>query len=134
MKFLLDTTPCVAFLRGRNALLLQRFQQHAAADIALSAVTLAELYYGAARSSNPARERAAVDAFAAPFVCLPFNQPAADAYAAIRADLEARGLPIGANDYLIAAVALANSLTLVTHNTAEFSRVTGLAVEDWEIP
>ena len=134
MKFLLDTSPCVVYLRGKNSLLLQRFQQHAAADIALCTVVLAELYYGAAKSSNPARERTAVDAFAAPFVCLPFDQPAADAYAAIRADLESRGLPIGANDYLIAAIALANNLTVVTHNTAEFSRVTGLAVEDWEIP
>src|SRR5438128_3924748 len=117
MKFLLDTTPCVAFLRGKNALLLQRFRQHAAADIALCTVTLAELYYGAAKSNNPARERAAVDAFAAPFVCLPFEPQAADVYATVRADLEARGLPIGANDYLIAAIALANNLTLVTHNT-----------------
>jgi tRNA(fMet)-specific endonuclease VapC len=92
------------------------------------------LYYGAARSTNPARERAAVDAFAAPFACLPFDHTAADVYATIRADLESRGLPIGANDYLIAAVALANNLTLVTHNTTEFTRVKGLVVEDWEIP
>jgi tRNA(fMet)-specific endonuclease VapC len=97
MKFLLDTTPCVVYLRGKNSLVLQRFQQHAVADIALCTVTLAELYYGAAKSTNPTRERAAVDAFAAPFVCLPFDQPAADVYATIRADLESRGLPIGAN-------------------------------------
>lgn len=134
MKYLLDTTPCVAFLRGKNPLLLQRFQQHAAAEISLSAVTLAELYYGAARSSKPARERTAVDAFAAPIVCLPFDERAADLYAAIRADLESRGLPIGANDYLIASIALANNLILVSHITSEFMRVSGLVVEDWEIP
>jgi tRNA(fMet)-specific endonuclease VapC len=134
MKFLLDTTPCVVYLRGKNSLLLQRFQQHTAADIALCTIVLAELYFGADKSNNPARQRTAVDAFAGPYICLPFDQRAADLYGGIRADLESRGLPIGANDYLIAAIALANNLTLVTHNTNEFSRVNGLSLEDWEVP
>jgi tRNA(fMet)-specific endonuclease VapC len=134
MKFLLDTTPCVVYLRGKNPLLLQRFQQHVSADIALCTVVLAELYYGADKSNNPHRHRTAVDAFAGPYVCLSFDRGAASAYGAIRIDLESRGLPIGANDYLIAAIALANNLTLVTHNTSEFARVKGLSVEDWEIP
>jgi tRNA(fMet)-specific endonuclease VapC len=134
MKYLLDTNPCIVYLRGKNPLLLQRFRQHPPSDIAISSVVLAELYYGADRSTNPSRERAAVDAFAAPFVCLPFDRAAADVYAVIRVDLEARGLPISGHDYLIAAIALANNLTLVTHNTAEFSRVNGLALVDWEMP
>jgi tRNA(fMet)-specific endonuclease VapC len=134
MKFLLDTTPCVAFLRGQNALLLQRFQQHSAGDIALCTIVLTELYYGADKSNNPARQRTAVDAFAGPYTCLSFDQRAADLYGGIRVDLESRGLPIGAHDYLIAAIALANNLTLVTHNTNEFSRVNGLNIEDWEVP
>jgi tRNA(fMet)-specific endonuclease VapC len=98
MKFLLDTTPCVVYLRGKNPLLLQRFQQHGAADIAICTIVLAELHYGAARSNNPTRENAAVDAFAAPFVCLPFDERATGFYATVRVDLESRGLPIGAND------------------------------------
>jgi tRNA(fMet)-specific endonuclease VapC len=134
MTFLLDTTPCVTYLRGRNALVLQRLQQHPAGDVALCTIVLAELYYGADKSNNPARNRTAVDTFAGPYLCLPFDNRAADSYARIRVDLESRGLPIGANDYLIAAIALANGLTLVTHNTSEFARVNGLMLEDWEIP
>ena len=58
---------------------------------------------------------------------------AAEVYGRIRADLAARGTPIGANDLLIAAIALAHTLTLVTHNTGEFSRVARLLLEDWEM-
>jgi tRNA(fMet)-specific endonuclease VapC len=59
---------------------------------------------------------------------------AAEQYGPIRADLASRGLLIGPNDLMIAAIALANGCTLVTHNTAEFSRVPGLTLEDWQIP
>ena len=134
MKYLLDTNPCVGYLRGKNQLLLQRFGQHPAADIALCSVVVGELYYGVERSANPAKEQALVDAFTARFVSLAFDDTAARIYARIRYDLETRGLPISENDYLIAAVALANNLILVTHNTKEFSRVPGLNLEDWEIP
>jgi len=135
MKYLLDTNPCVHALRKKgNPLVKQRLGTHPPGDIALCSVGVAELYYGAERSANPPKERALVDAFAVPYVCLPFDQPAADVYARVRADLESRGLPISENDYLIAAIALANNLILVTHNTKEFSRVPGLTLEDWEIP
>jgi tRNA(fMet)-specific endonuclease VapC len=63
---------------------------------------------------------------------LPFDENAAAHYAAIRADLAAKGTPIGPNDLLIAAIALANGLILVTHNTTEFSRVVGLSLADWQ--
>jgi tRNA(fMet)-specific endonuclease VapC len=67
-----------------------------------------------------------------PFVCLPFDDRAADAFGSVRADLERVGRPIGPNDLLIAATAIANDLVLVTHNTSEFGRVPGLNVDDWE--
>jgi hypothetical protein len=67
-----------------------------------------------------------------PFVCFPFDDPAADQYGTIRAALASAGTPIGPNDLLIAAIALANGLTLVTLNTTEFSRIPGLTIEDWE--
>lgn len=134
MKYLLDTNPCVVHLRGKNQLLLQRFAQHPVADIALCSVVVGELHYGVERSANPARERVLVDTFTAQFVSLPLDDAAARIYARTRYDLETRGLPISENDYLIAAIALAHDLILVTHNTKEFSRVPGLSVEDWEIP
>jgi tRNA(fMet)-specific endonuclease VapC len=66
------------------------------------------------------------------FPSLPFDDEAAEHYGRIRAELTTEGTPIGGNDFLIAAIALANGLTLVTHNTREFARVTGLTIEDWE--
>ena len=134
MKYLLDTNVCVAHLRGKNALVLQRFGLHPSADLVLCSVVIGELRYGAEGGTNPQKEHAKVDAFAAQFVSLSFDDSAALIYGRIRHDLQSRGLVIGANDLLIAAIALVHDLTLVTHNTNEFSRVPGLKLEDWEIP
>ena len=68
------------------------------------------------------------------FVSLPFDDRGAEEYANIRAHLVAQGNTIGPNDLLIAATALANGLIVVTQNSTEFSRVPGLAIEDWETP
>ena len=66
-------------------------------------------------------------------VCLlSFDDRAAEAYGTIRGDLEKQGTPIGPNDLLIAAIALANSAILITHNSREFGRVAALKMEDWE--
>lgn len=63
-----------------------------------------------------------------------FDDASAERYGPICADLAASGKLIGPNDLLIAAIALAHGLTLVTHNTNEFSRVAGLTLEDWQVP
>jgi tRNA(fMet)-specific endonuclease VapC len=88
--------------------------------------------HGAARSRDPAKERLVVETFLAPLVSLPFDDAAADRYAAIRHALERKGLVIGAYDMQIAAIALSCGLTVVTHNVGEFSRVPDLVWEDWE--
>src|SRR4051812_33647626 len=106
MNYLLDTNVCVAHLRGKNALVLQRFGQHPPADLVLCSVVVGELRYGAERGADPLKEHAKVDAFMAQFVSLPFDDAAAAIYGRIRHDLESRGLVIGANDLMIAAVAL----------------------------
>lgn len=72
-----------------------------------------------------------VDALLAPVVSLPFDDAAADQFAAFRVHLESLGQVIGSYDMQIAAIALANGCTRVTHNTSEFSRVPGLVIEDW---
>ena len=90
------------------------------------------MFYGSQKSLRQERNIAVQRAFFSRYVSLPFDDLAADQYALIRADLEGRGQLIGANDLLISAIALAHDLTLVTHNTAEFSRVVGLQLEDWE--
>jgi tRNA(fMet)-specific endonuclease VapC len=132
--FLLDTNVWVVYLRGKNALVRQRLAAKSTDQIALCSVVLGELFYGTLRSAQPAKNRTAVEMLIAPYSCLPFDMTAADRFAAIRRDLELRGLPIGPYDLQIAAISLVNACTLVTHNTAEFSRIPGLVLEDWESP
>jgi tRNA(fMet)-specific endonuclease VapC len=81
-----------------------------------------------------AANRAALEALLAPYPSLPYDNTAADLFVTIRCHLESLGLPIGSYDMQIAAIALANRCTLVTHNTAEFGRVPGLVIEDWQNP
>ena len=84
------------------------------------------------KSQNPRRTLARQQPFVNRFVSLPFDDQAAEIYGEIRADLEKMGQPIGPNDFLIAAIAVANDVTLVTHNTREFGRAKDLKLEDWE--
>jgi len=100
-------------------------------DIVVPAPVRAELYYGAARSNAPLQTRQDTDVFLARFASLPFDDLAADAYGRIRANLASLGTLIGPNDLLIAAIASAHGLTLVTHNTREYGRVVGLVIDDW---
>jgi tRNA(fMet)-specific endonuclease VapC len=132
--YLLDTDTCIAYLRQRPGILVQRIAARQPNEVRLCAVVKAELYAGALLSRQPAALRARIDAFVPPYHSLPFDDAASEHYARIRADLTARGQLIGPNDLLIAAIALANGLTLVTHNTREFNRVVGLTVEDWFLP
>ena len=134
MIYLLDTNFCVVYLRGKSALVRQRLANQAVHEIRMCPIVLSELFIGALRSSQPAKNRAAVDQFVAPFLSLPFDNAAADVCSRIRHDLENKGTPIGPYDLQIAAIALSQSCTLVTHNVNEFSRVSGLLIEDWEIP
>jgi tRNA(fMet)-specific endonuclease VapC len=85
------------------------------------------------KSQTPARTLLKQQNFLNRFVSLPFDDKSAEIYGQLRAKLELAGTPIGALDMLIAAIAIANDLVLVTHNSAEFSRVDGLNIEDWEI-
>ena len=84
------------------------------------------------RSNNPTQTLRIQQAFLVQFQSLPFDDQAGLIHGRIRAQLAERGTPIGPNDLLIAAITLANDLTLVTHNIREFNRVEGLQIEDWE--
>jgi tRNA(fMet)-specific endonuclease VapC len=108
-----------------------RFRGVSDAEIALCDVVKAELYYGAEKSVRVEENLARLEGFFARFASLPFEGQAARAYDRIRADLEAKGTTIGPNDLMIAAIAVAAGLTLVTNNVQEFARVEGLTVEDW---
>src|SRR5712691_12177062 len=125
---------CVFVIRQKSQLVLQRLRQHQAGDAGISTVTLAELRYGADKINDPSRNHAALDAFLVPLETVEFNADAADEYGQIRSDLKRRGVPIGPLGNMIAAHARSLGVTLVTNNVREFSRVTGLVLEDWSEP
>jgi tRNA(fMet)-specific endonuclease VapC len=133
MRYLLDTNVCVMYLNGRSTSVRDRLLSVPFEDMAVCSVVKAELFYGALRSNNPSRTLERQQEFLGRFASLPFGDEAAIVCSQIRARLASAGTPIGAYDLQIAAIALANNLTLVTHNTREFERVEGLQVEDWEI-
>ena len=132
MKYLLDSNTCIRLLNQDHARVTQRYRACQPADIAMCSVVRAELLYGARRSARVDFNLRRLEIFAAPLQSVPFDDRCAHDYGLIRADLAAQGKPIGANDLMIAAIARAHDLILVTHNTGEFSRVVGLRVEDWE--
>lgn len=132
MIYLLDTNACIVYLNRPISGVRQKLQTLSPQDIAVCSVVKAELFYGAMRSKNTTRTLALQEAFLNNFVSLPFDDAAATIYGRIRAELVANGTPIGPYDLQIAAIAMANNLILVTHNTREFGRVNGLQIEDWE--
>lgn len=133
MIYLLDSNVCIHLLNGRHTTLIQRFRQYDSRQTVLCSMVKAELLRGALRSQRVELNLERLAIFFAPLKSLPFDDKAAEHCARIGAELMKRGTPIGPNDLVIAATALAQQVTLVTHNTAEFSRVPGLQLEDWEV-
>jgi tRNA(fMet)-specific endonuclease VapC len=127
---LLDTDTCIGVLRQRPGM-VQRLRGFAPTDCAVSVVTTYELLCGAEKAHDPARERQKVERFLSAVVELPLDRAAAEAAARVRAALERQGQSIGPYDLLIAGQALASGFTLVSNNTREFRRVTGLKLESW---
>jgi tRNA(fMet)-specific endonuclease VapC len=117
MRYLLDTNVCVMYLNGRSVLVRDRIFSTPSEDMAVCSVVKTELFYGAVRSNNPAQTLERQQNFLSHFVSLPFGDEAALIGGSIRASLASAGTPIGSYDLLIAAIALASNLTLVTHNT-----------------
>lgn len=131
MTYLIDTNICIYLIRENDPELRQRFEQHRLYEIGVSAVTVAELQYGVARSRQMERNRRALLRFLTPFEILPFDDKDAELFGILRARLEAEGRPIGPYDLELAAQALARGLILVTNNEGEFRRVPDLHVENW---
>jgi tRNA(fMet)-specific endonuclease VapC len=133
MKYLLDTNTCIRYINGRAPNVREKIRSIADSDIAVSTVTMAEMFTGSAKSQDPQRSRAKQDAFFIRFAHFAFDESAADEFGRIRAYLENAGTPIGPYDMQIASIAIAHKLILVTHNIKEFSRISELTIEDWEI-
>lgn len=132
--FLLDTNACIKILNDASPPLVSRLKSHHPSQIRLSSIVKAELVYGARKSARPAQNLRVLQDFFQPFRSLPFDDLCSERYGVLRSELERHGQPIGPHDMMIAATAIANDLTLVTHNAREYSRVAGLKWEDWEKP
>lgn len=130
MRYLLDTNIFIAALKGA-APVRERLADVPVEALLLSPVVLGELELGVAKSAARERNAARLAAIAGELEVPPIDAAVAQNYADIRADLERQGTPIGANDYWIAAQARALGAMVVTDNEREFSRVPGLAVENW---
>ena len=128
--YVLDTNSLIYFFKGMGRV-GARLLSAPPGEIAVPSVVLFELETGLAKSESPARRRRQIDELLGTVQLLPFAAAEARAAAGVRALLERSGEQIGPFDVLIAGTALAHRATLVTHNLREFSRVPGLAVEDW---
>jgi tRNA(fMet)-specific endonuclease VapC len=133
MSYMLDTNICIYIIKQKPEKVLQKFNSISIDELNLSVITIAELEYGARKSSNPEKNLAALHQFLLPFNLLDFDYNAVIEYGIIRADLEKKGTPIGSLDTLIAAHAKSLNYILVTNNEREFARVNGLQIENWSI-
>ncbi|MEZ4526283.1 MAG: type II toxin-antitoxin system VapC family toxin [Desulfobacterales bacterium] len=133
MKYLLDTNACIHYLNHEDSPVRKRMELMLSDDVVICSVVKAELWFGANKSRRRADTMDSLEFFFRTLSSLFFDDKSALIYGKIRAELATAGRPIGPNDLMIAAIAMANDITLVTHNTGEFSRVKGLKTEDWEI-
>ena len=129
--YLLDTNICIYAINGRYSKLSDQLLHIHPDDICVSSITIGELEYGAAKSRWGDRTRLIMHAFLSNYEVLPFTEKDAILFGKLRAQLALSGTPIGAYDVMIAAQGVARNLTVVTHNTREFSRIPGIVLEDW---
>lgn len=129
LRWLLNTNICIHVLKHKPVATREAFNRHAA-HMCTSSVLIAELLYGAEKSSRPDDNRDAVEGFATRLEVVPFDDGAAAHYGVIRVEFERRGTPVGPYDLMTAAHARSLGLTLVTNNTKEFQRVPGLLLEN----
>lgn len=131
--YLLDTNICIYLMKNTYPHLTDRLLSLDPYGLAVSSITVFELEYGAAKSNWGENTRHKLAMFLSPFNILPFNSDDAVAAGRIRGFLERKGTPIGPYDVQIAAQGLSRGITILTHNTGEFSRVPNLRLEDWVI-
>lgn len=130
MAFLLDSNILIYAFKNMGAV-RSRIAQHDESEILLCTPVIWELLSGALKSQSPQKQLSQLDAFQARFATLGFDLDSAKHAAKTRAYLEQCGTPIGPVDTMIAGIALAHKLTIVTRNTREFGRVPGLRMENW---
>lgn len=130
LRYMLDTNIVSELVRRPQGLVTDRIAKEGEESVCTSIVVAAELRFGAKKKGS-ARLARQLEAVLSAIPVLPLEKPADEQYARLRHALEKAGTPIGPNDMLIAAHALSQNLAIVTANRREFSRVAGLAVENW---
>lgn len=133
MRYLLDTNILSALIRSPRGPVTEQIRRVGEARVYTSVIVEAELRYGAARKGSERLSRQ-VEAVLGSVPIEPWREPFGRIYAELRLGLERAGTPIGANDLLIGAQALADGSVLVTDNTREFERLTDLTIENWVRP
>ena len=131
MRYLLDTDICIYVIKKRPPEVIERFKRHSPGDIAISTITLFELQCGVEKSRQQSRSRQALSRFLSPLRLLSLDSEGALEAAAIHAQLQKTGKPIGPYDLLIAGLARAKDMILVSNNSKEFERIEGLKLENW---
>jgi len=130
MHYLLDTNIISDLIKNPDGKAAGQIRTLAPNMVCTSVIVAGELRYGAAKKASAKLSRR-VEQLLGELPILPLDGDCADVYGRIRAGLERKGLPVGANDLWIAAHALAENMTLVTHNAQEFARIEKLKTEDW---
>ena len=135
LMYYIDTNVIVDATRNKkvSARILEHFRSVAVFDICIPSIVLSELEFGARHSNSYEQNIKIIRQFISPYKIIPFTEKEAVEYGKIRQFLTTEGQPIGPNDMLIAATALANDAVLVTHNTGEFERVPNIRLEDWTL-
>ncbi|HEY4491587.1 MAG TPA: type II toxin-antitoxin system VapC family toxin [Acidobacteriota bacterium] len=131
MIYILDTNTCIYFLNGTSARIRDRIASRKVSELATTSITAAELYYGAYHSKEITKNLEILQKFFANLQILPFHRKAAQEFARLKENLRKKGKMIGVFDLMIAAIARREDVTLVSHNTGEFSRIESLLLEDW---
>lgn len=130
LKYMLDTNIVIYTIKNRPPEVRSLFKQHDG-QMCISTVTLGELIYGAEKSAQPEKNLEVVESMVARLDVLPFTNQDAAHFGQVKAELAAKGTPIGPYDTMIAGHARSQGMILVTNNTKEFVRVPGLRLENW---
>jgi tRNA(fMet)-specific endonuclease VapC len=128
---MLDTNICNYLIKQKPLQVIGRLAETPLSDVGISSITLCELELGVCKSGRPEQNRAALIEFLSPLEILPFDDIAAQSYGEIRSFLESKGTLMGSLDTLVASHACSIPCKLVTNNSAEFSRVPQLQLENW---
>lgn len=131
MRILLDTDICIYAINRKRPEVFARVRDYRIGEVGISAITYAELRFGVENSARVEENLERLERFLLPLEIVPFDAEAGRHYGRLRRELNRAGCPIGSNDLLIAAHALALAAILVTNNVREFSRIDGLRVEQW---